>query len=126
LVSVPVPVNVPLKWIASGIVGLLPRGKLHPLLTVFLPVLLNATKLKLTLLHVKVARPPSKVIVPPFALKVGVPEIVRFPATVIVPEGALNVPPDIVKDPFRSAPLASVSAPELKVTVPLALNVPDE
>ncbi len=51
-----------------------------------------------------VASPPSRVIVPPFALNVGEPEINKLPAIVIVPEDAVNVPPLIDNSPLKSAP----------------------
>lgn len=80
---------------------------------------------KVTLLQLKVAVvAPSKVTVPLLALKVGEPEMVRLPAKVIVAEvGALKVPPDMVKSPFKSAPEGKLSVPALCVTVPLALKV---
>lgn len=43
--------------------------------------------------------------------------MVRAPAKVIVPDGALKVPPLIVKAPFKSAPFGKVKVPELKVNV---------
>jgi hypothetical protein len=73
-------------------VGLLPSGRLQLLFTVFTPALFPeiVTVLKVTLLQERVAVLPSKVKVPPFALKVGVPEIVNPPARVIVPLGAFT------------------------------------
>lgn len=126
LVNVPVPLKVPFKTIVLGMVGLFPKGSEQLLLTVFELVWpVKLTKLKVTLLQLNVAPPLSKVTVPALALKVGDPEIVKFPAIVIFPDGALNVPPVITSALFKSAPLAKVKLlPVLTVTVPEAENVP--
>ena len=112
--KVPVPDKVPFKVILNGMLGSAPNGKLQLLLIVFSPkILLKATLLKVTLLQESVAAVPlSKVIVPPFALNTGVPLIVKAPAIVIFPLGALNVPPGIIKAPFISAPLGKVKVPD--------------
>lgn len=58
----------------------------------------------------------SKVTVPPLALHVGEPDLVKLPETVIVPDGAVNVPPDNVKSPLMSSvPAPPVNVPWLKV-----------
>ncbi len=61
-------------------------------------------------------------------MNVGEPDIVNPPASVIVPAGAVNVPPVICKasvddDPLRSAPSGSERLPELNVTFPAITNV---
>jgi hypothetical protein len=128
LLSVPVPLKVPASITAELTVGLLPKGREQLLLTVLVkPTLDKFTKLKVTLLQLKVAVPPSKVKVPPLALNVGDPEIVRAPARVIVPLGALKVPAEIVNAPFMSvvAQLVKVRVPlPLTVTVPVVVSVP--
>lgn len=121
--SVPDPLKVPERDTGLGIVGLFPNGSVQLLLTVFVPVLLITTKLKVTLLQDRVAPAPSKVKVPPLALKVGVPEIVNPATSVMFPEGALNVPPDMVSAPLKSAPSGRVSVPELSVAVLEFVNV---
>ncbi len=119
-VIVPVPLIVPLLVKPLGIVGLLPKGKVHPLLTVFTPVCpVKLTKLKVTLLQDNVAVVPEKSIVPPFALKVGEPEIVNAPEIVVVPDEAVNVPPDKVNPPLNVPPAeGNVKLPELTVKAP--------
>ena len=115
----PEPESVPLTDIVPALVneGFAPSGSEQLLFTVLVPELLKVIKLKVTLLQLSVAVLPSIVIVPPFALKVGEPDIVKFPARVINPLGALNVPPEIVSAPFRSALLGRVKVPELKLVV---------
>src|SRR5262245_28161864 len=81
------------------------------------------TVLRVTLAQVKVTEPPSKVIAPLLLLRVGELEIVKAPATVMVPLGAVKVPPEMDRAPFKSAPLGSDRLPELTVTVPLELKV---
>ena len=124
VVKVPVPVNVPFNTCAEfGSVGLFPKGKLQLEPIVFPPEVI-LTALKVTLLQDNVAVLPSNVIVPPFALKVGDPEIVNAPAKVIVPLGAVKVPPEIVRELFKSAPvLGRVSVPELIAIGPLDVVV---
>jgi hypothetical protein len=94
-------------------------------LTVFVPeVCAKVTKLKLTLLQASAAVvEPSNVTVPALALKV-VPELkVRAPATVIVPDGALNTELEFrVNAPLISAPLGTVTV-ELVWTVKLLATV---
>ena len=112
-VNVPLPVNVPFNTMLLPPRGFAPKGKVQSLFTVLaLLVCAKVTRLNVTLLQAKVAVDvPSNVIVPPLALKVGVPEIVNDAAKVIVPEGAVKVPPRIVNVPLRSAPLGKVSDP---------------
>ena len=95
---VPVPVSAPVKFIVPTTFGLDPIGKLQPLLTV---VILPTEAVKLTALNVAllqiivapiVVALPSKLIVPPFALKVVPPEIVKLLPVVHVPLGAVKVP----------------------------------
>lgn len=114
-VSVPLPDNIPPLIVMRPVtVGLFPRGRLQLLLTVFVPVLLKVTKLKVTFSQLNVALPESKVIVPPLALKVGEPEIVKFPLISKFPLGAVKVPPLIVKadPPCSDVPEGSDIDPE--------------
>src|SRR5262249_24577294 len=103
IVSVPEPLSVPLKLTGAFTVGLLPKGRLQLLLIVLMPVLdveplSIITLLKVTLLQLKVAPlSPSNLIVPLFALNVGEPETVSEPARVKVPEGPVNVPPEMLR-----------------------------
>lgn len=101
-VKVPVPLRVPLRVILLGMVGEAPNGNEQLVATVFAAVLLKMTKLNVTLLQPKFALPPSKVTVPPLALKVGEPEIVNAPAIVIVPLGAVKPPELKIKVLFKS------------------------
>lgn len=94
----PEPLSVPFNVMLFAILGLFPSGKLQLLFTVFTPVLLNVTKLNATLLQLRVAVDPPKLIVPELLLNVGEPEIVNAPLTVVVPEAALKVPPEIVNE----------------------------
>lgn len=133
-VSVPVPESVLLVTVTLVVVGLLPSGNVQLLwrALMFDPVALIMTLLKVTLLQFKLPAPPSKVIVPPLALKVGELVIVRLPATVIVPVGAVNDPPEMANAPLISAPDGRRSEPEERVSVdadekelsPLRLIVP--
>lgn len=124
LVNVPVPESAAVaafSRIRPVTVGSCPRGKAHPVPTVFVavPVCAKLTILKITLLQVRVTLlVPSKLKTPPLALKIGEPEMVSAPARVSVPLGAVNVPPEIMSAPFRSDPLGSARLPELSVTVP--------
>lgn len=127
-VSVPLPVKVPLTVKAYPAVprlGLEPRGRVQsdPTVVVFV-VLLNVTRLKVTLLHVSVAPIiPLKLIVPPFALNVGVPEMTKNPPTFNIPDGALNVPPVICNVLCKFALFGKVREPEVKVVVTVTLKV---
>ena len=74
--------------------GLFPRGKVHPLLTVVVPaVLVIKTRLKPPVpLHVKLPpAAPSKFTVPLLCVKVLLIFVVKLPANVIVPDGAIKV-----------------------------------
>lgn len=113
----PVPESVPLrvKMVIAGValsslrltVGLAPRGKEQSLPTVretsFSPTLFMVTALKVTLLQERVAGDdvPSKVTVPELWVKVP-PVMVKLFATVMVPEGAVNIPEESVKAALRS------------------------
>jgi hypothetical protein len=66
---------------------------------------------------------PSKINVPPLALKVGEPEIVKAPAKVIVPDGAVKVPPLMLKPTLRSEPEGNDKLPELRTTLLAAVKV---
>ena len=92
-----------------------------PLPKVLGPVVLKTTLLKVRRpLGVRVAVEPSKVTVPPLALKIGEPETDKAPAIVkLVAEGAVNVPPVRVTLPLKSR----VPALALK-TPPDWLNAP--
>ena len=107
---------------ASDIVGEFPKGIVVPetIVRVRSPAepaeRLIATELKvipLASMEVLAAMEPSRVSIPPLALNVGVPDLVKEPATVKVPDafGAVNVPPEIVKFPFTS----KVTAPAVQV-----------
>ena len=50
-------------------------------------------------------------ITPPFESNIGAPVWVKFPATYIVEEGAVKLPPDRVKSPFMSR----VDAPAVNI-----------
>ena len=108
MVKVPVPESVPLrvkrdtKAVKSerSTVGLAPRGKEQSLPIVIAPTppLSMVTVLKVMLLQARVTvLDPSKVTVPPLAVKVGEPEMVKEPTTVMVLEGAVKVPAVNVK-----------------------------
>lgn len=101
VLSVPLPDSVPLTLIFPPLVsfGLLPSGILQLLLTVLVPaVFVNVTRLKVTLLQLRVFEVvPLKVTVPPLALKVGEPEMVMAPLTEVVPLEAVKLPADRVK-----------------------------
>ena len=111
LVKVPLPLKVPFKIILlllvvfKPTVGLLPKGIVQSLLTVLLLPLLamvNVTRLKVILLQARVtAVPPSKLTVPPLALK-SESVMVKAPPTVIVPVGAIKEPEEKVKPLFMS------------------------
>ena len=67
---------------------------------------------KVTLLQARVASAvPSKVMVPPLALNIGLPEMVTLPEMVIVPEVEVKVPAERVKASFISI----VESPPLNV-----------
>ena len=117
ITKLPVPVIVPLRTVLF-IIGLFPIGNVQLLFIVFaLEVWASTTRLKVTLLQLSVAVDPSRVKVPLLWLKIGDPEIVKAPAKNMFPDGALNVPPEIVKAPFKSAPDGRDKVPELRVTV---------
>lgn len=116
----PEPLRVPLSETLVGIVGALPRGKKQVLFTVTVPPLLNVTELKDTLLHESVAvEVLSITIVPPLALNVGLPEMVRLARKLNIPLGALNVPPEMVSVLLICESEPSVTVPELSVKVPV-------
>lgn len=98
VVSVPIPDRVPLSVIAGGMLGLFPRGRLQLLAIVLVsPEVVNLTKLKTALLQVMLAlMEPSKIIVPPLALKVTPAPIVKCLANVAVPLGAVKLPESIL------------------------------
>lgn len=97
VVKVPLPLNVPLRVILLGMVGAAPSGREQLLLTVLRPVCpVNVTRLKVALLQLKAAVVTSKVKVPPLALNIGTPEMVKAPATLVVPEEAVKVPAESV------------------------------
>jgi hypothetical protein len=127
--KVPVPVKVPFSVTAVELapeprVGLAPSGKLQLLFIIFVFAVWEiVTKLNATLLQLRVALvAPSKDTVPPFASKIADPEIVKLPESVIVPLGAVNVPPEMVSAPFKSAPLGNIKVPELTVVVLVTVN----
>jgi hypothetical protein len=106
-------------------VGLFPTGivQLVPIVLFAISECVKVTKLKTTLLQVKVASAvPSKFIVPLLWLNVGDPEIVSAADRDIIPDGALNTPPVIVRILFRSAPLGRVKVPDDKVIAPFDTN----
>ena len=110
---------MPLSKMSSYTVGLAPKGKVQFANTVLLPVWpVKVTKLNTTLLQPSTAKPPSKLTVPPLALKTGEPVIVSPPLKLIVPDGALKVPPEITRLQSRSAPDGRDKLPELRVQVP--------
>lgn len=126
IVSVPVPVSVPLSVISATVplptVGLLPSGKLQSLLTVLSPpVLIKLTRLNNLLPHDNVTLPvPVITTVPPLAIKVEaeLSETV-LPSVVVVDEAvklepafATNTPPTFI------VPLVPTKElPELRVTL---------
>ena len=105
VVRVPEPERVPVRETLppSPTVGLAPKGKVQSLGTVLVPVVwVKDTLLKVSLLQARVAVvEPSKVRVPPLALK-SESEIVIAPAMLIVPEGAMNEPEEKVKASLMS------------------------
>ncbi len=118
VVRVPVPLNVPpFSVTVLEIVGLLPNGKEQSLFTVRVPVFVNTTRLKDTLLQLKeFDPPPAKVIVPPLALNIGEPEIDKLRLNVKFSAGALKVPPLIVVA-FSVVPLGNVIVPDVSLNV---------
>jgi hypothetical protein len=77
--------------------GPAPRGKLQ-VVTVLVPaVCVKVTRLNVLTEQARVPLlAPLKLSVPPLALNVGAPEIVNPAATLIIPDGAVNVPLDSV------------------------------
>lgn len=101
VVSVPVPDSVPPVRVMLPPLfanGLAPSGKLQVVTVLVLAVCVKVTRLNVFTEHASVpALAPLKLSVPPSALKVGAPEIVKPAPTRIVPEGAVNEPPESVK-----------------------------
>lgn len=124
VVRVPVPVSVEeVRLIIPGIVGLFPRGKVHPI-NPFEMLLgwAKTTKLKLVLGLEQVVSPtpvPSNITVPPLALKVAVAGIVIPLAMFKLPVGAVNV---LLLAKLRE-PFTSADARALKSTVPDTLKL---
>ena len=79
--------------------GFAPNGILQLLLTVFVPaVCVKVTRLNVTLLQLRVGEVvPLKFTVPPLALNVGVPDIVKLLEIEVVPLEAVKLPPDKLK-----------------------------
>lgn len=133
ILSVPVPESVPLSVTVAllpVIFGLAPSGIVQLLLIVLvLPVCVSVIRLNVTLLQDRVCDPlvPLKFTVPPLALKVGLPEMVIAPLTLVVPLEAVKLPPDRVKAAVVSVWLPAVNVPAawLKVvdTVKLRLRL---
>lgn len=109
-VNAPVPDRVPFRTMSAvvpdPIVGLLPSGKLQSLLIVLVALVCAiTTEAKTVLLHESTAVTlPSKVTVPPLALKV-VPEFrVNDAPKLMLPVGAVKTPLELkVKAPLKSA-----------------------
>lgn len=119
-VRVPLPDNVPLRsilFLFKATVGFAPKGRLQSLLTITVTLLVvpvfMVTVLKVTLLQERVVLTEelseSNVTVPELWVKVGVPEMVKSLATLVVLEEATKVPADKVKEPFISI---AASSPE--------------
>jgi hypothetical protein len=101
VVSVPEPASVPPLRVRLPPLfarGPAPRGKLQ-VVTVLVPaVCVKVTRLNVLTEQASVAAViPLKFTTPPLALKVGAPEIVNAPATLIDPDGAVNVPLESAK-----------------------------
>lgn len=91
-----------LPFAASWTFGFAPRGRLQslPMVSVLpVPVRTIVTRLKVTFPQARVSAPLKPVIamVPPFALKVGEPEILMPAVTLRVPEVEVKVPAVRVK-----------------------------
>lgn len=101
VVNFPVPERVPPvrvmlpPLLASGAA---PSGKLQVVSVLVPAVCVKVTRLKVFTEQASVAVvAPLMLSVPPLALNVGEPEIVKAPATLIVPDGAVNMPLDSAK-----------------------------
>lgn len=124
-VSVPDPVIAPATINVPVVVGFVPSGNVQLLEIVLLPaVFAIVTRLKLALLQLTVMlEVPSKVSVPPFALKAPVPDIVNAPATVMTPLDAVKLPALRAKLLFKSSVwLAAVKLPAAWLKAPLMVS----
>jgi hypothetical protein len=112
--SVPVPESVPFEVTLCAIVGFAPSGSEQALPTVFVPVLVKVTRLKLILLQAKLDELPAKLTVPELCVNVP-PVTVNAAEKVVVPDDATNVPV-----------LANVNVLVTDKAWLLAVNVPDD